>query len=90
MDPSSGVGERHAGTLRLGARAALTSRRQCGISPLREGPGMARAARQRAEILAAIRAGDLDRARILAAEHLLEFPDDDIVRAALRHAGREA
>jgi hypothetical protein len=49
---------------------------------------MARAARQRAEILAAIRAGDLDRAWILGAEHLLEFPDDDIVRAALRRAGR--
>ena len=51
---------------------------------------MARAARQRAEILATIRAGDLARARILAAEHLLEFPDDDIVRAALRRAGCEA
>ena len=44
---------------------------------------MARAARQRAEILATIRAGDLDRARILAAEHLLEFPDDEVVRAAV-------
>ena len=51
---------------------------------------MARAARQRAEILALIRAGDLDRARILGAEHLLEFPDDDAVRVALRVAGRQA
>ena len=45
---------------------------------------MDRASRQRAEIVAAIAAGDLDRAMILAAEHLLEFPDDDgAVRAAL-------
>jgi hypothetical protein len=51
---------------------------------------MARADRQRAEILATITAGDLVRARILGAEHLLEFPDDDIVRAALRRVGCEA
>ena len=51
---------------------------------------MARAARQRAEILTAIRAGDLDRAQILGAEHLLEFPEDDVVRAALACAGRDA
>jgi hypothetical protein len=44
---------------------------------------MDRATRQRAEVLAAIRAGDLDRARILGAEHLLEFPDDEVVRKAL-------
>ena len=50
---------------------------------------MARAVRQRAEILALIRAGDLDRARVLGAEHLLEFPDDDIVREALRRTGRQ-
>ena len=51
---------------------------------------MARAARQRAEILATLQAGDLDRARVLAAEHLLEFPDDDVVRAALSDAARGA
>ena len=51
---------------------------------------MARAERQRAEILAAIRTGDLVRARILGAEHLLEFPEDDVVRTALRRAGCEA
>lgn len=51
---------------------------------------MARFARQRAEILAAIRTGDLDRARILGAEHLLEFPDDEVVRAALSCIGRDA
>jgi hypothetical protein len=51
---------------------------------------MARADRQRAEILAALRAADLARARVLGAEHLLEFPDDVVVRAALRRAGSEA
>ena len=50
---------------------------------------MARRARQRAEILATIRSGDLGRAEVLASEHLLEFPDDDIVRDALRQAGCE-
>jgi hypothetical protein len=51
---------------------------------------MARADRQRAEILALIRAGDLDRARILGAEHLLEFPDDEVVRDALRRSALRA
>jgi hypothetical protein len=51
---------------------------------------MARADRQRAEILALIRAGDLDRARILGAEHLLEFPDDDVVWDALRRSAQQA
>jgi hypothetical protein len=50
---------------------------------------MARALRQRAEILATLRAGDLGRALVLASEHLLEFPDDDVVREALRRAGCE-
>ena len=48
---------------------------------------MTRIARQRAEILATIHAGDLGRALVLASEHLLEFPDDDVVREALRRAG---
>jgi hypothetical protein len=51
---------------------------------------MARYDRQRAEILATIRAGDLARAWILGAEHLLEFPEDDVVRTALRSAGCDA
>jgi hypothetical protein len=51
---------------------------------------MARADRQRAEILATLRAGDLVRAQILAAEHLLEFPDDEVVRSALQSADRSA
>jgi hypothetical protein len=51
---------------------------------------MARFTRQRAEILALIRAGDLDRARILGAEHLLEFPDDKVVRDALRRSAQRA
>ena len=76
-------------TVRLAARAALMSRHQGRISARREGPGMSRVDRQRAEILTAIRAGELDRARVLGVEHLLEFPDDDTVRAALDGCGHE-
>jgi hypothetical protein len=42
-----------------------------------------RRSRQRAEVLRAARAGDRDRALVLAREHLVEFPDDDAVAALL-------
>jgi len=76
--------------VRLCPRAALMGAHQRHVSPARDGSGMSRLVRQRAEILATIRAGDLGRALVLATEHLLEFPDDDVVREALRSAGCEA
>lgn len=41
----------------------------------------ARRARQRFEIGRALARGEHDRVRVLVAEHLAEFPDDDVVRA---------
>jgi hypothetical protein len=80
----------HARNVRSSPDARLTEPRQGRISEDRDLSGMARFDRQRAEIIATLRAGDLARAQILGAEHLLEFPDDDVVRAALRSAGCEA
>ena len=60
--------------MRLRADVALMSRHQLGVRRFYEAADMARFARQQAEILALIQAGNLDRARVLAAEHLLEFP----------------
>ena len=76
-------------TVRLCARAALMGAHQRHVRPARDGCRMPRDVRQRAEILATIRAGDLGRALVLATEHLLEFPDDEVVRDALRAAGGE-
>jgi hypothetical protein len=47
---------------------------------------MSRQARQRAEILALVRLGDLQRAVALASEHVAEFPDDPEVESILREA----
>jgi hypothetical protein len=90
VDEQGDVVQGHAGTVRLGPDAALTTSRQRDVSAPGHGARMARAARQRAEILATIRAGDLVRARILGVEHLLEFPDDHVVRDALERADCDA
>jgi DNA-binding GntR family transcriptional regulator len=44
---------------------------------------VARLLRQQAEILATVRAGDLQRAVALSLEHLSEFPEDTVVRRAI-------
>ena len=44
---------------------------------------MDRRSRQQVEIVVAAVRGDHDRASVLGREHLLEFPDDALVRAVL-------
>ena len=52
-------------------------------------PSVSRRERQREQINVTMARGDYARALVLAREHLAEFPDDEIVRAALVEA-REA
>jgi hypothetical protein len=47
---------------------------------------MARDARQREEIVAALARGEAARALVLALEHLREFPEDEVVRDAAERA----
>lgn len=52
------------------------------------GRPIARRDRQRAEIVALAIAGELDRAADLAAEHLAEFPSDELIRGVREWAAR--
>jgi hypothetical protein len=49
-------------------------------------PTMSRSERQRQQIKAAVERRHYARALVLAREHLAEFPNDDVVRAALAEA----
>ena len=44
--------------------------------------------RQQVEVVVAAVGGDRGRALVLGREHLLEFPDDDVVRAVVDQLGR--
>jgi hypothetical protein len=50
--------------------------------------GLSRERRQQVEVVCLAVAGDSQRACDLAAEHLAEFPDDELVRAVHERCGR--
>ena len=65
-----------------GARSGRLPAQPVGPSGGTSG-GPSRRVRQQRTILAAFARGEVDRATLLATEHLREFPDDDIVRGEL-------
>ena len=56
------------------------------VGPSRMEPTVSRDERQRQQVRAALARGHYARVLVLAREHLAEFPDDEIVRAALAEA----